>query len=185
MPLYVPQAQFLGATTPLASSATTTPTLVFGPGWGKLFIYHFVAGYSGGGGIARIQFGTATTVDTGANYSNGSFRVTTTAANSQLVSSGAVNGFPIAASTSSTTNGRRGLHEVWNPSGNPKYIDSRTLTFTSTNPAAASAAHAAMEFVYGNWWQNSQAQCVAMDGGGSVNLLTGSYITVYGVPGQG
>jgi hypothetical protein len=177
-------AVFLGATVPLASSQSTTPTLVFGPGWGKLFIYHFIAGYTSGGGIARLQFGTGTTVDTGANYS---------ACTAHFIAGGATVGTTtsrvsqggVQVANDSTTNGRRGLHEVWNPSGNPKFIDGRTNTYTSQTPAAATAAHATYSIVGGNWWNNGQAQCVAMDAGGSVSLLTGSYITVYGIPGWG
>lgn len=180
MPIAVPGAHHLGKTPPLGSAAATTPTLVFGPGYGKLFIYHFIAGYSGGGGIALLQFGVAATVDTGSNYSAATAHFiaggTTVGTTTSRVSQTGVH-----VANDSTTNGRRGEHEVWNPAGDPKFIDGRTATYTSQTPAAATAAHATISLVTGNWWNNTQAQCIAMSGGG-VNLLTGSYIDVYGVP---
>lgn len=180
MPRFQQGAVFLGQTAPLGGAAAATPTLVFGPGWGKLFIYQYIAGYSSGGGIALIQFGAAGVVDTGNNYSSWTqqFGTNSTAGQSRVSQAG------IHVANDSTTNGRRGLHEVWNPEGNPKMCDSRTNTFSSQNPVSQTTAQSTMSLCCGHWWNNSQAQCVAMNGGG-VNLLAGSYITVYGIPGMG
>jgi len=182
MPMFFPSgAKFLGKTTPLASSNTTTPTIVFGPGYEWLFVYHYIAGYTSGGGIARIQLGTASTVDTGANYGSITARFIAGGATvGTTTSTASTNGFAVA--NVATTFGRRGQHMIWNPTTDPKFIDSRTATYTAQNPTTAASAHGSLDVVCGNWWNNAEAQCVAMDGGGSVSLLTGSYISVYGVP---
>lgn len=176
-------AIFLGKTTPLGSNQQNTPILDFGPGWEKLFIYVLINGYTSGGDIARLQFGTTLgSVDTGNNYSVCTSRLiaggttvgTTTSRTSQA---------GIEVANVATTNGRRGLHEVWNPVGDPKFCDSRTLTYTSQNPAAATAAHASIDYTCGNWWQNSEAVCVRLNAGSAGNsILTGSFISVSGIP---
>jgi hypothetical protein len=182
VPAFRPDAVFLGASTPLASNATDTPVVVFGPGWGHLFIYHYIAGYSSGGSIALLRFGTATTVDTGTNYSSFTSHWITTATVQASTSRVSQTGIQVA--NDSTTNGRRGQHEIYNPSGSPKSCDSRTITFSAQTPVAASTAMATQSVCQGFWWNNAQAQCVAMNGGG-VSLLTGSFIAVYGIPGTG
>jgi hypothetical protein len=180
MPAFSPAAQFLGATTPLASAATDTPVLVFGPGWGKLFIYHYIAGYSASQ-IALIRLGTATTVDTGSNYTAIGTHFTGTTATTTVTA--ATTGIKVA--NDATANGRRGLHEVWNPSGFPKMIDARTVTFSATDPTTSAATQSSQSLVTGHWWNNTQAQCVNMNSGGAGTLRAGSYITVYGIPGAG
>lgn len=179
--MYVPPgAVHLGKTTPLGSAAATTPTLVFGPGYKYLYVYHFIAGYSGSA-IATIQLGTTTSVDTGTNYSSATSHFvmggTTVGTSTSRVSQ---TGLQVA--NDAVTNGRRGLHIIWNPEGDPKFAQGLTNTYSSQTPAAATAAHATLSVTGGNWWNNTQAQCVRMDGAG-VNLLTGSYIDVYGLPG--
>lgn len=173
-------AKFLGKTTPLAAQASSTPVLVFGPGYEWLLIYHYIAGYSSSGGIARLQFGTATTVDTGTNYSwvaqNATSSATATAYSTNVSAGG------IGVGKTAVTSGRRGQHMVWNPTTDPKFIDSRTITFGGTAPVSAASTHTSIDQTMGNWWQNSEAQCAAMDAGGTVQLLSGSYISVYGVP---
>jgi hypothetical protein len=179
--MYVPpQAVWLGKTVPLAASAANTPTLVFGPGYRYLFIYHYIAGYSGSA-IATIRLGTTTTVDTAANYSS---------ATSHFVMGGATVGTStsrvsqtgLQVANDAVTNGRRGLTIIWNPEGDPKFAQTVTNTYSAQNPAAAATAHATLSIGGGNWWNNTQAQCCNMEGAGT-NLLTGSYIDVYGLPG--
>lgn len=179
--MYVPPgAVFLGKTTPLASSAANTPTLVFGPGYHYLFIYHYIAGYSGSA-IATIRLGTGTTVDTGTTYSSATAHFvmggTTLGTSSSRVSQ---TGLQVA--NDAVTNGRRGLTIVWNPEGDPKFAQTVTNTYSSQSPAAATTSHATMSICGGNWWNNTQAQCCNMEGAGT-NLTTGSYIDVYGLPG--
>lgn len=180
MPLTIPGAVFLGATVPLAANAADTPVIVFGPGYGHLFIYHYIAGYASGGGIALLRFGTSTTVDTGSNYSSFTSHWIVAATVQASVSRVSQTGLQVA--NDSTNNGRRGLHQVFNPAGAPKMADTRTVTWGAQNPAAAATAMVTQSVCQGTWWQNSQAQCVALNGGG-VNLLAGSFISVYGIPG--
>jgi hypothetical protein len=177
-------ARFLGKTVPLAASATTTPTIVFGAGYEWLLIYFFVAGYTGSS-IARLQFGTAATPDTGTNYS---------VITAQFVAGGATVGTTtsrvsqagVEVANVATTNGRRGRALIWNPTSDPKFIECGTITYTSQTPAAATAAHASLDKTEGNWWNNGEAQCIRLEGGSSGNsLLTASYISVYGLPRSG
>lgn len=176
-----PGVKFLGKTAPLGSSATNTPTIVFGAGYEWIIVYHYIAGYSGGGGIARLQLGTGSAVDTGTNYSMVTSRLiaggTTVGTTTSRVSQA---GIEIA--NAATTSGRRGIHEIWNPVGDPKFLDSRTVTYTG-NPTTAAVAAASMDLCAGMWVQNSEAQCIRMDGGSAgVSLLAGSFISVYGLP---
>ncbi|HSW83556.1 MAG TPA: hypothetical protein VLH12_08780 [Usitatibacter sp.] len=187
MPLWTPSplgAHLLGKTVPLAGSATTTPTLVFGPGYEWLLVYFFIPGYSGAS-IARLQLGTAATPDTAANYS----MIT-----GQFVAGGATVGTTtsrvsqagIEVANVATTNGRRGRALIWNPATDPKFAECGTITYTSQTPAAATAAHASLDSTAGNWWNNAEAQCIRLEGGSSGNsLLTGAYISVYGLPRSG
>lgn len=177
-----PGAQFLGATTPLGSAASTTGVVVFGPGWGHVFIYHYIAGYSGSQ-IAMLRLGTGTTTDTGTNYSSATAHFvmggTTVGTSTSRVSQ---TGLHVA--NDAVTNARRGLHQVHNPATQNKTIDGRTVTYSATSPTAASGM-ATMSMTVGTWHNTTaQAQCVEMIGNG-VNLNAGSYISVYGIPGTG
>jgi hypothetical protein len=179
MPMPPPMGVWLGKTTPLASAAASTPTLVFGPGYRYLLVYHYIAGYSGSA-IATIRLGTGTTVDTGANYSSMTAHFvaggTTVGTSTSRVSQ---TGMQVANDAVNT--GRRGQHIIWNPEGDPKFMETVTNTYSSTSPAAAATAHSTISICGGNWWNNAQAQCINMEGAGT-NLNAGSYIDVYGLP---
>jgi hypothetical protein len=182
MPQFAPQAAFLGATTPLGSAASTTGVIVFGPGWGHLFIYHYIAGYSGSA-IALIRLGTGTTTDSGTNYSSATSHfvmggTTVGTSNSRVSQTG------IHVANDAVTNARKGLHQVHNPATQAKTIDGRTATYGGTSPTAATA-YSTLSLVVGIWNNTAaQAQCCEMFGNG-VNLNAGSYISVYGIPGTG
>lgn len=175
-------SEFLGATTPLGSAQANTPTIVFGPGWGMLFIHIYIAGYSGGS-IATIQLGTGTTVDTGTNYSAGTAHFvmggTTVGTSTSRVSQTGVQ-----VANDSVTNGRRGVAVIANPSGAPKTLITQIATFSAQSPTSAATSYSTLSNVVGMWSNTSQAQCIAMSGAG-VNLNTGSFISVYGTPGTG
>jgi hypothetical protein len=182
MPFAIPGATFLGATTPLGSAASTTGVVVFGPGWGHLFIYHYIAGYSGSA-IAMIRLGTGTTTDSGTNYSSGTSHFVMGGA-TVGTSTSRVSQTGIHVANDAVTNGRRGLHQVHNPATQVKTVDGRTNTYGGTSPTAATAI-ATLSLVVGSWHNTTaQAQCAEMFGNG-VNLNAGSYISVYGIPGTG
>jgi hypothetical protein len=179
--MYVPpQAVWLGKTTPLASSAAQTPTLVFGAGWRYLFVYHYIAGYSGSA-IAVIRLGTDSTIDSGTTYSS---------ATSHFIMGGATLGTStsrvsqtgLQIANDAVTNGRRGITTIWNPEGDPKFAQTVTNTYSSQSPASAATTHATLSVCGGNWWNNTQAKCIDMSGAGT-SLTTGSYIDVYGLAG--
>lgn len=182
MPAFVPGATFLGATTPLGSAASTTGVVTFAAGYGHLFIYHYIAGYSGSG-IALIRLGNSTTADSGTNYSSatGHFVLGGTTVGS---STSRVSQTGIHVANDSVANARRGLHQIHNPATANKTVDGRTVTYSATSPTAASA-QATLSLVVGAWHNTTaQAQCAEMVGNG-VNLNAGSYISVYGIPGTG
>lgn len=176
-----PAATFLGSAV-LGSNATTIGPVVFGPGWGYLYVYHFIAGYTGGD-IALLRLGTGATVDTGTTYSSyatllGASTVTSTALAS-------TSGIKVAQDT--TTNARRGHHEIFNGTGTGfnKFVDSRTLTYSAQNPTSATTV-TSQSIVTGTWFNTAQAQCAGLFGGlGGASLLAGSFISVYGIPGTG
>lgn len=183
-PLFMPGAVHLGKTVPLASSAANTPVVVFGKGFIKLWVYHYVAGYSGSS-VALIRFGTGSTPDTAANYTSSAFHLTTTAASvgitARTTATTGFNGIPVA--NDATANGRRGLHEVWNVPGEPTMCDARTNTFSTQNPTTSTATQSSFSMVAGHWWPTTEAECVVMNAGGSgINLIAGTYIDVWGVP---
>lgn len=83
-----------------------------------------IGGYSGGGGIARLEMGNASTVDTGTNYAFGGFNIasgTSTAPTVSGIGSGstAQEGCPVSGSV--TTGGRQVFIEVVNPGTARKY----------------------------------------------------------------
>lgn len=176
MPMPLAGAVHLGKTVPLASAAANTPTVVFGKGYIKLWIYHYIAGYSTST-IALIQFGTGSTIDTGNNYSSWATLLGTSSTTG--TSTASTNGVKVAQDN--TANGRRGLHEVWNLPGEPTMIDARTNTFSTTDPTTAGASQASASVVFGHWWPTTEAECVRMNGGAG-NLRQGSYIDVWGIP---
>lgn len=184
MPMFGPGAQHFGKTTPLAAAAAQTPQINFGKGVIKLWIYHYIAGYSGTS-IALLQFGSGGTIDTAGNYNSNAFHLTATAASVACTIRGAglanFNGIPVA--NDATTNGRRGLHEAWNlGGGEPLMCDARTNTYNGA-PNASSIAQLTMSCVNGHWWGAAQADCVRLTGGATgINLQAGSYIDVWGVP---
>lgn len=173
-----PQAIHYGQSVPLASAAAQTPTVTFGKGVIKLWVYHYIAGYSTST-IALLQLGTGSTPDTGNNYSSAAFHLTTTAASVGITARGPTNGIVVA--NDNTANGRRGLHELWNLPGEPTMIDARTNTFSASNPTTVSATQASLSIVAGHWWPTTEAECVRMTGGAG-NLAAGSYIDVWGIP---
>lgn len=178
-----PGAQYLGEAVLGSSNANLGP-VIFGPGWGFLFVEHFIAGYTGTD-IALLRLGTGTTVDTGTNYSFiSSHWVTGTTAQSSSPLS-AQTGIRVA--NDGTTNSRRGHHDIFNGSGTNrnKFVDSRTITYAGTGATAATTV-SSQSLVTGTWFNTAQAQCVGLNGGTGGNSLTaGSFIVVYGIPGTG
>ena len=173
-------AHKLGETT-MGSTAAATATISWAGFYGVLFIEHVIAGYSGSG-IAILQFGTtAGTLDTGSNYASGGFHVTMGTAAVTATPTSRVSQVGVQVANDATANARYGMHQVQNPNGRNKQVDSRTTTYATTTVTAATAI-STISVMEGRWFQNSPAQCVAMLGNG-VNLLTGSSLAVYGIPG--
>jgi len=175
-----PEATFLG-TASLGSSNANLGPVVFGPGWGFLYVYHFIAGYTGSD-IALLRLGTGTTVDTGTNYSWIATHWTGSAAGTPSTN---VSQTGIRVANDAVTTPRRGHHEIFNGTGTNmnKFVDSRTLTFSATSATAATTI-TSMSMVTGTWFNTAQAQCVGLNGGtGGASLLSGSFISVYGIPG--
>jgi len=182
VPLVPPGARLLGSVTLGSSNANVGP-IVFGPGYGRLWIEHFIAGYSGSG-IAIIQFGTGTTVDTGANYASGGFHVTMGTAAVSATPTSRVSQAGLQVANDATANARDGVHEVSNATGRPKICDSRTITYSTTSLTAATAI-TTISVMVGRWFNNAQAQCVGMNASGALTLNSGTALSVYGIPGAG
>jgi hypothetical protein len=181
MPAFAPGATFLGESVPLAANATDTPIVPIPPGYGWLFIYFYIAGYSNSG-VAIMRFGTTpTAVDTGTTYSvftsHWIVAATVQASNSRVSQTG------IWVANDAVTTGRRGQMSVYNPNAAPKNVVVDTVTFGAQNPTAAATAMTTQSRSVGSWFNNAQIQSVRMNGGTGVNLTTGSFITVYGIPG--
>lgn len=178
----VPGAMFLGRSAPLAAAAANTPVVTFGPGYSKLFVYHFIAGYAGGGGIARLRFGAASGVVSATQYS--AITEHTVPAASGVSVTSRVNEAGVRVANDTTTNARRGLHEIYNPSGAgiPLMCDGRTITYNAAGLQTPTTVQATFSKVVGHWFSGTQAVCVDMDGGG-VNLNASSFIEVHGIPG--
>lgn len=185
MPTTLPGARFIGGgpSTALVAQATDTPIIPVPPGYGWLFIYFYIAGYSNTG-VALIRFGTTSTaVDTGTTYSEMTSHWITTATVQASTARTAQTGIWVA--NDAVTTGRRGQVEVFNPSGGPKQCKVQTVTFGAQSPTTSATAPTTQSVCTGDWWNNAQVQSVRMNAGTGANLLTGSYVSVYGIPGTG
>src|SRR4051812_44931234 len=175
MPAFAPGAMFLGKAK-LAAQANTIGPVAIPVGYGYLQVQFFIAGYAGAGGIAMIQLGTTSAVDTGTNYSSYRNHFTTAfGGGSSNISQAGVH-----VANDATTNARRGIAQVWNPQGENKIVVVQTVTYSAQNPTAASAM-ASQSNVSGAWFNTGQALSVALNV--SVGLLANSTLAVYGIPG--
>jgi hypothetical protein len=161
----------------LASGATDIGPIIIPSGYGYLQVAFYIAGYSASQ-IAQIRLGTGATVDTGTTYSSFSNHFTTVFGGG--TSNASTTGIRVA--NDAMTNGRRGIAQIHNPSGQNKIIAVQTVSYSAQNPTAASAM-ASQSNVTGAWFNTAQALSVGLNSGGAGTLLTGSYIAVYGIPG--
>jgi hypothetical protein len=171
-----PAAKKLGEVT-LGAGATTIGPIVFGAGWGMLFVEIYIAGYSASQ-IAQIRLGTGTTVDTAANYSSFSNSFTTAA----VAGTSNVSATGLRLSNVAQTNARRCIAQISNSAARPKIYSSQTVDYSAQAPTAASAMANGAQ-VNGAWFNNAQAQCIGIDSGGAGTLNTGSSLMVYGIAG--
>lgn len=183
MPAFAPDATFLGTSTPLASSATDTPVVSFPAGYGMLFVYFYIAGYTGSG-VALLRAGTtAGSVDTGTNYSIFTSHWITTATVQTSNARSSQTGFWVA--NDATTSGRRGIATIWNPNNSPSTCSIETVTYGAQTPSTAATTLSTQSRSVGSWFNNAQAVSIRLNGGTGSSLLTGSFISVYGIPGTG
>lgn len=145
-----------------------------------------IAGYSGGGGVARAEFGNTSTVDTGSNYAFGGFSIasgTSTAPTVTGIGSGstAQEGVPVSGST--TTAGRFVQLNISNPGALIKYFTIETSGIGASAAVTPNLAHIA------GTWNNTTSgigtiqfkACSATTGTCStVNFTTGTTLTVWG-----
>jgi hypothetical protein len=181
MPAFAPGATFLGASTPLAAQGTDTPVVSFPAGYGMLFVYFYIAGYSNTG-VAILRTGsTAGSVDTGTNYSIFTSHWITTATVQTSNARASQTGLWVA--NDATTNGRRGIATIWNPSTAPSTCIIDTVTYGVQNPTTAASTLSTQSRSVGSWFSNAQAVSIRLNAGTGSNLTSGSFISVYGIPG--
>lgn len=171
-------ARFIGSAV-LGSAATDIGPVAIPAGYGYLQVQFYIAGYSASQ-IAGLRLGTTASTDAGTNYSCFTNHFTTVF--------GGGTSFPsvgrLLVANDATTNGRRGIAQIHNASGQNKIIVVQTVTYSAANPTAASAM-ASQSNASGAWFNTGQAISVSMNSGGAGTLSTGSYISVYGIPGTG
>jgi len=180
VPGWSPGAALLGQSTPLGGAASTTGVVIFGTGFGMLFVEYYIPG-TAAATTPMLRLGTTTTTDTGTNYSSGTANFNMGAA---TVGTGTsrVSQTGIHIDNVSVANGRRGLMQIHNPATQNKTIDSRVVAHSAASPTAATSV-STVNFVVGTWFNSSaQAACCELIGNGQ-NLNTGTYISVYGIPG--
>lgn len=185
MPAFAPGATFLGGGpgTALGSQGTDTPIIPVPAGYGYLFLYHYIAGYSNTG-VAIYRFGTTeTAVDTGTTYSCFTSHWITTA--TVQTSNNRISQTGVWVANDAVTSGRRGQANIYNPNGGPKDITVQTVTYGAQNPTTAATAQSTQSVCTGTWWNNGQIRSVRLNAGTGSNLVAGSYISVYGIPGLG
>lgn len=175
MPAFAPGAKLLGSAK-LAGSATDIGPVLIPDGYSLLIVTFYIAGYSAGQ-IAQIRLGTATTVDTGANYSSWSGQIAAAAAAG--ASHASATGIQVAHTA--ITNARRGTATIENVSGENKLIVINSADYSAQAPTAASG-YAQESQVVGGWFNTAVAKAIGLNSGGAGTLNTGSYIRVHGIP---
>lgn len=183
MPAFSPGAVFIGGgpSTALGAQATDTPVIPIPAGMGYLFIYYYIAGYSNSG-VAILRLGTTeTAVDTSTTYSCFTSHWIVTATVQASVSRVSQTGLWVA--NDAATNGRRGQVSIYNPNGGPKNATFQTVTYGAQNPTTAATAQSTQSVCTGSWWNNAQVRSVRLNAGTGSNLIAGTYISVYGIPG--
>lgn len=175
MPAFAPGAKLLGSAK-LAGSATDIGPVLIPDGYSLLIVTFYIAGYSASQ-IAQIRLGTATTVDTGANYSSWSGQIAAAAAAG--ASHASATGIQVAHTAQ--TNARRGIAVIENVSGENKIINVQTVDYGGQAPTAATATAQEAQVV-GAWFNTAVAKAVGLNSGGAGTLNTGSYIRVHGIP---
>jgi hypothetical protein len=176
-PVFGPQAEFLGSAT-LGSAATDIGPVVFGPGWGWLFVNVYIAGYSASQ-IAQVRLGTGATVDTATNYSFWAQNFTAAATAGGGVASNA----GVRVAQAAQTNARRGNVLIHNPQGANKTVTVEGVDYSAQGPLTAASAMAGGHVVMGEWFNTTQAQSIGVNSGGAGTLNANSAIVVYGIPG--
>jgi hypothetical protein len=145
-----------------------------------------ILGYSGGGGVARAQFGNTSTPDTGTNYAFGGFNIASGTSGTPTVSgigSAATpqNGVPVSGST--TTAGRFVQLNISNPGAVVKYFTIETSGVGASAAVTPNLAHIA------GMWNNTTTgigviqftACTATTGTcTTVNFTSGTTLTVWG-----
>jgi hypothetical protein len=178
MPGFAPGAVSLGTVSIGSANATVGP-INFAAGYGMLFGYFYVAGYSAST-IALLRIGaTSGTPDSGTNYSvaSNNFNTSTTLVAGQL--SASQNGVRVA--NDAVTNARRGTFRIHNPAGTNSTFDIHTVTYSAQAPTAASAL-TSQSIVAGTWFNTAQAVTISLNvTTGTLNA--GSYLSLYGIPG--
>jgi hypothetical protein len=174
--------QFLGT----ASSTTSTISVVPTVARKHYYVRLIIAGYSGGGGIARAQFGNSSTPDTGNNYAFGGFNIASGTSSAPTVSgvgsaSTAQSGVPVSGSA--TTGGRFVQLNISNSGARIKY-----LTIETSGVGASAAVTPNLAHIAGTWNNTTNGigviqfqACTTINGScTTVNFTTGTTLTVWG-----
>jgi hypothetical protein len=173
--------QFVGTSTLASNSSTISVTL--STARKHLLIRFLIVGYAAAG-VARVQYGNVSTIDTGTNYSFGGFNIvsgTSTAPTVSGIGGVSQNGAPVSGST--TTAGRFVQVQISSPGARIKY-------FTIETSGIATSAAATPNLAYlGGVWSNTTngigaVQFTACTTTSSTctttSFLSGSSMTVWG-----